>query len=229
MTDPSPCLPCTLNGLDYYVDMPDSYDPNRPYPVVFQYHPLGGTGEGARTMYRVRPEFPDAIYVSPDGSDNGFPNSGDVDEQMTRDIIADIEARLCIDRARYFATGFSYGGSMSYTAGFCIGDKFSAIAPMAGATISGANSCTPARPVAAWINHGDEDTALSIDMSITLRDRLLETNGCSDQTTPVDPSPCVAYQGCQEGYPIIWCEQAGVGHAIPSYGAEAIADFFQQF
>ena len=59
--------------------------------------------------------------------------------------------------------------------------------------------------------------------------RLLQTNGCSDQTTPIDPSPCVAYQGCQEGYPVIWCEQEGVGHAIPSYGSTTIAEFFQQF
>ena len=217
------------NGLAYYIDMPEDYDQNRPYPVVFQYHPLGGSGQGARNMYRVRPIFKDAIYVSPDGSDNGFPNQGGVDEEMTRAIIETIEANLCIDRSRYFATGFSYGGSMSYTAAFCIADKFRAIAPMAGATISGATRCDPERPVAAWINHGDMDTALDIEMSITLRDELLEKNGCSEQTMPVDPAPCVAYQGCQEGYPIIWCEQAGVGHTIPSYGARAIADFFMQF
>jgi len=221
--------PCTANGLDYYIDMPANYDQDRPYPVVFQYHPLGGTAQGARNMYRVRPIFMDAIYVSPEGSSNGFPNTGGVDEEMTRAIIETIEANLCIDRARYFATGFSYGGSMSYTAAFCIGDIFRAIAPMAGATISGANSCDPARPVAAWINHGDADTALPIEMSITLRDRLLEKNGCSEQTMSVDPSPCVAYQGCQAGYPVIWCEQPGVGHAIPSYGASTIAAFFQQF
>jgi polyhydroxybutyrate depolymerase len=221
--------PCTANGLDYFIDMPADYDETRPYPVVFQYHPLGGSAQGARNMYRVRPIFMDAIYVSPAGSDNGFPNSGGVDEEMTRSIMETIEANLCVDRARYFATGFSYGGSMSYTAAFCIGDKFRAIAPMAGATISGASRCDPERPVAAWINHGDMDTALPIEMSIELRDELLEKNGCSDQTMPVDPSPCVAYQGCQEGYPIIWCEQAGVGHAIPSYGAQAIADFFMQF
>jgi hypothetical protein len=73
------------------------------------------------------------------------------------------------------------------------------------------------------------DTALPISMSITLRDRLLETNGCTEETVPVDPSPCVEYQGCSDGYPIIWCEQPGVGHSIPSYGATAIAEFFQQF
>lgn len=221
--------PCNLNGLDFFIDTPDDYDSMHPYPVVFQYHPLGGTAQQARTMYRVRPIFSDAIYVSPEGSDNGFPNTGGVDEDMTRAIIEDIETKFCIDKTRYFATGFSYGGSMSYTAGFCIGDIFRAIAPMAGATISGANSCDPARPVAAWINHGNADTALPIEMSITLRDRLLEKNGCSQETLPVDPSPCVAYQGCQAGYPVIWCEQEGVGHAIPDYGAAAIAEFFQQF
>ena len=31
----------------------------------------------------------------------------------------------------------------------------------------GANQCTPPGPIAAWINHGTEDTALPISMSIT--------------------------------------------------------------
>ena len=154
---PSDCLPCTSNDRPYYVDMPDDYDPNRPYPVVFKYHPLGGSAQGARNMYLGNDDF-EAIYVSQDGSDNGFPNAGGADEQMTRDIMADIEARLCVDRARYFATGFSYGGSMSYTAACNMSDKFRAVASMAGAPISGA-ACTsqePERPVAVLGIHEPE-------------------------------------------------------------------------
>lgn len=223
--------PCVLNGLDFYVDLPDDYDSMRPYPVVFQYHPLGGTAEGARTMYRVRPNFPDAIYVSPEGSDNGFPNTGGVDEDMTRAIMADIEAKYCVDRARYFATGFSYGGSMSYTAGCNMSDVFRAIAAMSGAPISGA-TCTsqvPERPVAVWATHGSEDTALPITMAEPIIESFVQNNGCTTETEPVDPSPCVAYQGCQEGYPVVWCRREGDPHAIPDFAAAAISDFFQQF
>jgi poly(3-hydroxybutyrate) depolymerase len=108
-------------------------------------------------MYRVRPAFMDAIYVSPNGSNNGFPNAMGKDEAVTRAIITTIEANLCVDRSRYFATGFSYGGSMSYTAACNMSDKFRAVAAMAGAPISGARctTMTPARPVAVLGIHGE--------------------------------------------------------------------------
>jgi len=225
----------------YYVDMPDDYDPARPYPVVFKYHPLGGSAEGARNMYLGTNDF-EAIYVSQDGSDNGFPNTGGADEQMTREIMADIEARLCVDRARYFATGFSYGGSMSYTAACNMSDKFRAVAAMAGAPISGATcaSQTPARPVAVLGIHGEEDTALPITMGESIIEGLLESNGCTDQT---EPSPLLdaecarsesallagAYQGCKDGYPVIWCPIPGYPHNIPTWSRGAIAEFFELF
>lgn len=229
--------PCTIDidGVtrEYYVVLPDNYDAARPYPVVFQFHPLGGNAEQGMNMYRIRPEFPDAIYVTPDGlasgNNQGWPNTGGQDEALTRAIIERIESEYCIDRNRYFSTGFSYGGSMSFTAALCMSDIFRAIGAMAGAPISGAGQCTPERPVAAWINHGEEDTALSMDLALPLRDELVVKNGCSNETVPVEPAPCVEYQGCESGYPVVWCQQAGVGHAIPNYGAAAIATFFKQF
>jgi hypothetical protein len=234
--------PCTANGLNYFIDMPEDYDQMRPYPVVFQYHPLGGTGQGARTMYRVRPTFKDAIYVSPDGSDNGFPNSGGEDEDVTRAIMETIEANLCVDRARYFATGFSYGGSMSYTAACNMSDKFRAVAAMAGAPISGARcaNTAPERPVAVLGIHGEEDTALPITMAEPIIEAWLEKNGCSNDTGPSDlldsicataesALPTGAYQGCMEGYPVIWCPMPGRPHEIPMWSGATIARFFMQF
>jgi predicted esterase len=233
---------CVAGGLDYFVDMPDNYDQNKPYPVVFQYHPLGGSGQQARTMYRVAPVFTDAIYVSPDGSNNGFPNSMGKDEDVTREIMATIEAGLCIDMARYFATGFSYGGSMSYTAMCNMSDKFRAVAGMAGAPISGAACANtpPERPVAVLGIHGEEDTALPITMAEPIISAMIEKNGCTMDTQPsdlLDPICETAesalatgeYQGCMEGYPVIWCPMPGRPHEIPQWSGNAIANFFMQF
>jgi poly(3-hydroxybutyrate) depolymerase len=229
------------NGRPYYVDMPNDYDPNQPYPVVFKYHPLGGSAEGARGMYLGASDF-EAIYVSQEGSDNGFPNQGGADEQMTRDIMTDIEARLCVDRARYYATGFSYGGSMSYTAACNMSDKFRAVAAMAGAPISGA-SCTsqePERPVAVLGIHGEEDTALPITMAEPIIETWLDKNGCTSTTQPSDllDSICErsesaleagAYQDCMEGYPVLWCPMPSRPHEIPMWSGATISKFFQQF
>lgn len=227
--------PCRLNvgGTDrtFYVQLPDSYDAKRPYPVVFEYHPLGGNGWQGLTMYRIRPNFPDAIYVSASGGNQGFANTNGQDEAMTRAIMENIEAKYCIDKARYYATGFSYGGSMSFTAGCNMSDVFRAIGAMAGAPISGATCASkkPARPVAVWATHGDADTALPITMAQPMIDAIVGYNGCSTTTQPVDPSPCVAYQSCMDGYPVVWCPRPGDPHAIPNFAAAAIADFFKQF
>jgi polyhydroxybutyrate depolymerase len=241
-TTPDPCdtqsAPCTadIDGTmrKWWVQLPDSYDPTHPYPVVFEYHPLGGNGWQGLTMYQIRPKMPAAIYVSPEGTGSGnlgFPNTNGMDEALTRKMMADLEAQYCVDKARYYATGFSYGGSMSYTAACNMSDVFRAIGAQSGAPISGAKCTTkqPERPVAVWATHGDMDTALPITMAQPIIDSLAKYNGCTTETKPVDPSPCVEYQGCKAGYPVVWCVRPGDPHAIPSFGSASIAKFFQQF
>jgi hypothetical protein len=43
-----------------------------------------------------------------------------------------------------------------------------------------------------------------------------------------DPSPCVVYQGCDPGYPAVWCEWVGP-HGTPDYQGTAIWSIFSQF
>ena len=120
---------------------------------------------------------------------------------------------------------------MSYTAVCNLSDVFRAIGAMAGAHISGAQCANqpPEHPVAFWGTHGTEDPALPMSYAIPVRDAFVAKNGCSSETHPVDPSPCVACDDCDEGYLVVWCERPGDGHSIPSFAAEAIAEFFEQF
>lgn len=239
----TPCntqsAPCKMDvggtARTFYVQLPDKYDAKHPYPVVFQYHPLGGNGWQGLSMYRIRQGMPEAIYVSPDGltsgGNQGFPNTNGGDEALTRAMMKDLEGKYCVDKARYYAAGFSYGGSMSYTAACNMSDVFRAIGAMSGAPISGAK-CTskkPDRPVAVWATHGDADTALPITLAQPIIASLVTNNGCTTMSQPVDPSPCVAYQGCTPGYPVVWCVRPGDPHAIPNFAAAAIAKFFMQF
>jgi len=59
--------------------------------------------------------------------------------------------------------------------------------------------------------------------------RVVSPNHCGSTTHAVDPSPCVQYDGCDAADPLIWCSVPNEGHAIPSFGASAIANFFMQF
>jgi hypothetical protein len=42
------------------------------------------------------------------------------------------------------------------------------------------------------------------------------------------PSQSVEYGGCNDGYPVVWCEYPG-GHTQPSIGPDATWTFFERF
>jgi polyhydroxybutyrate depolymerase len=246
-TTTSPCsksgTKCSLDvggtTRTYYVQLPSGYTSSTQYPVVFQFHPMGGTAEMALTEYNLQGAgFSTAIFVTPQGlvsaspgSDAGSPgwaNTNGVDIAFTKAMLADVQANYCVDNARIFSTGFSYGGMMSFAIGCEMGDVFRAIAPMSGALYSDFNCKGTGHAVAMWGSHGLSDNVVPIADGRSARDKILQENHCGTQTTPIDPSPCVSYQGCDTGYPVTWCEFAGT-HQPPSFGSSSIAAFFKQF
>ncbi|MBN2574730.1 MAG: Ricin and poly(3-hydroxybutyrate) depolymerase fusion [Deltaproteobacteria bacterium] len=237
----SPCgvkgTMCSLevNGKErtYHVQLPSGYSSSKPYPVIFQFHPWGGSAEGSLTMYQLNSKIPDAIYVSPQGlpaggSSPGWANSNGEDIAFTKAMLADVQSKYCVDNARIFSTGFSYGGMMSFAIGCEMGGVLRAIAPMAGALYSAMNCKGTGPAVAMWGSHGTSDSVVPLADGRAALAKILQQNHCGTETTPVDPSPCVAYQGCDEGFPVIWCEWDG-DHGIPSFGSSAVAAFFKQF
>jgi len=184
-------------------------------------------------MYRISSSIPDAIYVTPQGleaGDNGpgWANTNGQDIAFTKAMLSDVETKYCVDTARVFSVGFSYGGMMSFALGCEMANVFRAIAPMSGALYSDP-SCKGTGPaIAVWGSHGTNDQVVPIANGRAARDKMLLQNHCGTQTVPIDPSPCVSYQGCDPGYPVTWCEWDGP-HNIPSFGSSAIAAFLKQF
>ena len=143
---------------------------------------------------------------------------------------------MCIDEGRIFSTGFSFGGMMS-NAVACAG-LARAVAPMAGNSTSG---CTSGTTRVAYMGfHGAGDTFVSTASGRMARDTIVQRNGCTQTTTPTQPSwcdglsasnmpcTCVSYQGCAAGYPVTWCEFNGAHTPAPNSGA-TIWNFFSQF
>jgi poly(3-hydroxybutyrate) depolymerase len=217
---------------EYILAVPDDYDSSQPYRLVFAWHPRGGSAEQVATgfgggYYGLESlANGSAIFVSPEGIDQGWANSGGRDIEFLRAMLERFRGELCVDESRIFSTGFSYGGMMSFAVGCAMGDVFRAIAPTSGALYSGCEDGD--HPVAMLGFHGDNDTVVPLSDGERGRDVFLERNHCQAQTTPVEPSPCVRYEGCDEGYPVIWCEFSG-GHSPQSNSAQAIWDFFSQF
>lgn len=208
---------------EYILRVPDNYDSNRPYRLVMAYHWLsgnanqvanGGNGGSTEDPYYGLWDLADnsTIFVAPEGLDAGWANTGDRDIALTDAILEEIQNDLCIDTTRIFATGFSYGGGMSYALACARPDVFRGVALYAGAQLSGCNGGTT--PVAYFHAHGVGDSVLNVSMGRQIRDRFVEVNGCMPQSPP-EPArnsgthTCTSYEGCMDGYPVRWCAHGG--------------------
>jgi polyhydroxybutyrate depolymerase len=215
----------------YIVKLPSGYDRNKPYKLVFTWHYLGGSAAGiARSYYGLESlSQGSAIFVSPEGIDAGWANTGGRDVAFAKAMVSKFKADYCIDEGRVFSAGFSYGAIMSNTVGCAMGDVFRAIAPMAGSgpRTFGGSQCTG--QVAAWLYHGTSDGTVSFNSGVGSRDHWIATNHCDTETEAPDANGCVAYKGCDPGFPVVWCQVAGAGHTQPRFGASAIWAFFSQF
>ena len=220
----------------YTIDVPTNYDTNKPYRLIFVWHPLGGSASqvvsgGYNGLKSLSANS--AVFVAAEGmngsnaeaSGNGWWNVNDRDMKFAQAMLTKIQDGLCIDRSRIFSTGFSFGGMMSYTLGYEF-DVFRAIAPCSGDLQVIPHDETFTRPLPIMAFHGNNDTFVTTARGRAARDKYLARNQCGTQTMAVMPSPCVQYQGCAA--PTTWCEFSG-GHNTWSEAPQAIWRFFSQF
>nr|WP_211116436.1 ricin-type beta-trefoil lectin domain protein [Glycomyces buryatensis] len=208
----------------FILRVPDNYDSSRSYPLIFAFHWNGGTAgdvssggsDGALWSYYglQRLSNNSAIFVAPQGIGNGWANSGGRDVTFVDDMIARVEAGLCVDTEQRFALGFSYGGGMSYALACARPTVFRAVAVYAGGQLSGCSGGT--QPIAYLGIHGISDPVLNISQGRSLRDRFVANNGCTPQNPP-EPAPgsrthtVTSYSGCRAEYPVMWAAFDG-GH-----------------
>ncbi len=218
----------------YIVSLPDGYDPEIPYPLIFAFHGLGGSAElvsSNRYYFGIEQTGgTPSIFVYPDGLETGngagWPNTDGRDVVFFDALLSTMQDNYCVDRARVFSTGHSYGGIMSHTLGCQRAEVLRAIAPVAGAMF-GRGECSG--PVAAWGAHGDPDDTVDYENGLSAMERVMDVDGCDPNSgTPVEPSEfCTAYR-CDVGYPVIWCVH-DENHNWPGFAAESIKAFFDGF
>ena len=153
----------------YILNVPTNYDNTKPYKLIIAFHQLDGND---KQMYQngyyhlLNLSGNNAIFVAPNGQKNGspctttgngdggcgWPNGSNSDIALADAVVKQVEDNFCVDTNRIFATGWSYGASMSYKTA-CerpIGGGtenapgfIRAIAIYSGAQLSG--NCTPTR------------------------------------------------------------------------------------
>ena len=230
----------------YILRIPDGYDRNRPYRLIFGFHWLNGSANNVASAgyYGLLPLSNNStIFVAPQGIDNGWANTNGRDLTLFDDISRQIENDLCVDTSQRFALGWSYGGAMSYAVACARPNIVRAVTVISGANLSGCNGGT--QPVAYFGIHGIYDSVLNISMGRSLRDTFVRNNGCTAQS-PREPSRgslthiTTTYSGCREGYPVQWAAFDGDHTPSPVDGSSSPNDsrtwtsgeiwrFFSQF
>jgi polyhydroxybutyrate depolymerase len=172
----------------FIVHVPTGYTGSSPIPVVFDFHPLGGTGQSQEQAsgWGTKCDSAGCIAVFPNSgpSDNSWnvgyccsnaQQQGVDDVQFTRDMIKWLEANACVDPKRIYASGCSNGGGMSYMLACNAADVIAAVAPvdfrcvtgMAPASASSltatnntACTCTLPRPISVTAFDEGQDNAI---------------------------------------------------------------------
>ncbi len=155
----------------YLVHVPESYDAEKPIPVVLAFHGGGSRAEQFVQFSGLNEKADKAgfIAVYPNGTGrwsrmltfNGGNCCGYAMRQKVDDV-AFVEALLNdlaevakIDTKRVFATGMSNGAIISYRLASELSERIAAIAPVAGPM--GTETCSPKRPVPVMHFHGTDD------------------------------------------------------------------------
>ncbi|WP_437964331.1 prolyl oligopeptidase family serine peptidase [Sorangium sp. So ce260] len=210
--------------------LPDNYDKDKPYWLVFGFHWNGGNSKevdsGGSNGYNMahfglqKMSNNGAIFVAPDGLNAGW---GGNNLQFVDDMVKLIQENYCVDTTHIFANGFSYGGGMSYAIACARANVFRGVAIYNGAVLSGCEGGND--PIAYWQMAGLTDGVCTVDAARPMRDRFVANNGCTPQNPPQPPQPppflspgghiCTDYAGCSDGHPLRWCvHQSGHGNAV---------------
>ena len=165
---------------NYLIYIPNSYDSEIDYPLMFLFHGFGGIASQFINTADMRDlaESKNFIVVYPQGaplpgtndshwnsSSPSADNKSDVDdigfiEKLTDQLLIDYPV---IDNKRIYAAGYSNGGYMSYYLA-CNSDKFAAIGSVAGTMLDDSyQNCNAQFPTGMINIHGTEDLDVPYD------------------------------------------------------------------
>ena len=228
----------------YILNVPTNYDNTKPYKLIIVYHELNGNDVEMynQKFYNLLPQSNNtAIFIVPNGSQSsgpctgtgsgdsgcGWPNSNNADLNFVDALVKATEDNFCIDTKRIFATGWSYGGSMSYKTACerplgAANGYIRGVAVYSGSQLSG--TCTPSKPVAYYASHGTHDSVLNYSNGVGLAQNFAKANGCT-WATPTSVSSgahvCTNEMGCMTGYPVEFCSFNGDHTPYPDNGQES--------
>src|SRR5574344_171228 len=229
------------------IDIPDNYDKNKPYRLVFGMHCMGGWAGGVQQegYYGIKPLDTEksTIFVAPEGNGNHAPWAQD-DYTLFDELLNMLEGDLCIDSSRVFSSGFSYGSmfpnglSRNHQAGL------RAVAVYETADVNIWLPDPKDLPI-AWMGvHGLSDGLCTPAMGRRARNLALKHNSAAGKDATKETAQeytggnhvCYNYKDVDTRFPVRWCtDNAGHiwDHKDPGQSQTWVPattwDFFTQF
>ena len=229
------------------IDIPKSYDNNKPYKLIFGMQCMGGWAGGVQDegYYGLKPldKNETAIFVAPEGNGNQAPWDQN-DYILFDELLAMLEDSFCIDSSRVFSTGFSYGSMFSNGLSWNHQDVLRAVAVYETAE---RNIWLPQRKNMGigWMGVlGLDDNLCTPEMGRNARDIILTLNSeggkakneRAEEAQRNAAHKCYDYTTVEERFPVRWCTQSGGhiwDHKDPgqqkSWVPETTWDFFSKF
>ena len=209
--DPTPSKGCGKNNTleDYfkftgggvehevYLTMPENYDKNKPYRLVFGMHYMGGSAEAVakrESYYGFRNQSgakENTIFVAPHGyttetdrsgkeSSNPWRCGDDKDHLFFDEFLTYLNDNLCIDTSRVFSVGFSFGAMFSNSLAQDFQHRLRGVVVFATMDQVIYIPKNKGLPIAWMGTVGMGDELCTPKLGRSARDRILKNNGMPD-------------------------------------------------
>ncbi len=222
----------------YLLHIPIGYQPTRSYPLVLNFHGHWSTAQ-EQERYTGFSSLADrdgflVVYpqgaIGPDGAtgwSSGGPNEPSTDDVLfVSDLLNHLQAALCVDATRIYATGFSNGGGMTSVLACRLAGRIAAFAAVSGSYYPLVGGCHPSRSVSILEFHGTSDTVVPYlgrprhqeQAALAWTQAWAERDGCQATPNVLTLSPWVTemvWGGCAAGARVEHLRVIGGIHAWP--------------
>jgi len=232
----------------YKILVPVGYDPRVARALVFVFHAAGGNSDQSLAwgLQNAAGAAADAIFVFPDGIAYQNYGIGWDDTSSGHDLPffdnmrRDVQSHYCIDTARIFAAGFSWGADFVIALACNRGEAIRAVAANSASddyrntadysTYFGLPCPAHQHPAMRFEHAASGDSSYPAPDFATTTHLLRFLNSCSATATPVRSSTavksCVTFEGCTSRLLECTFDQK-LGHVLPPNWAQDTWDFFE--
>lgn len=216
---------------EYIIEIPANYDKNKPYRLIFGMHCMGSSAQGVQSeqYYGLKPLAAKAnvpcIFVAPQGYTDQSPWRvyDNKDHIFFSDMLKLFKEKLCVDTARIFCCGFSYGAMVTYSLSTAFQKELRAVATYAPANWNIWLPENTHEPIAYYQTTGTDDNLCKWVNNDARKEggkycvlQHAEDNGCTlPGNIPLATGGnhvSTEFEGCKEGYPVKFSSFKG-GHS----------------